>query len=383
MWFFACTSGPEEGSTDDTSAVHDTGPIGGTESSGVEETGTIDTVIESTGAVAHTGGIETGETGALRHTGGGLSVLLVHGSVASMVDDVDAELQAAGVTSVERVDASRVTPTAADLAPYDAVLVWADASWRDPAALGDALAAYADGGGGVVVATYALAEESQPGGRFLPYLPILPASDVPTPASLIAVAPTSPLLAGVSALDTAGARIGGATVAVDAQPVAVWSDGAALVAEWSVDGVATVVGVNVFPASNNSFSLGWTGDGGPLLANALQFAADGAGTPVPRRLRGWSHGACGGLVWIRGGMGTPLVAHELWIGSAGGATPAPSGACPGASLPLVTPEYLAAPVADAAGNAVWPSVLSVSTCGRQAVVVAANTCAVSDAFQLP
>jgi hypothetical protein len=365
----ACTPAPKEGPVDGPPVAVHTGVR--------QHTGAVES--DPTGATA-----STGHTGAGGHSAvdPGLEVLLVHGSTRPSVDDVEAGLLAAGVVTVDRVDGSRFTPTVTDLAAYDAVLVWSDQQWRDRVALGDALGAYADAGGGVVVATFALAEESQPAGRFLPYVPILPASAIAGDVSLVALEPTSPLLVGVGALETGSAYVGGASVAAGAQPVAEWSDGTALLAEWSIDGAATVVAVNLYPPSAAAFFLSWRGDGGVLLANALQFAANNDGTPIPRALRGWAHGVCDGLVWIHSGMGTPGVAHEVWLGSPGGPSPAPSGPCAGTALPLASPVLEGAPVADAAGNTERATILTAS-CGVAAVVVDTATCGVSDGFTLP
>ncbi len=47
------------------------------------------------------------------------------------------------------------TPVLADLTPYDGVMTWSDYPYPDPSGWGDVLADYVDGGGKVVLATFA------------------------------------------------------------------------------------------------------------------------------------------------------------------------------------------------------------------------------------
>jgi hypothetical protein len=55
-------------------------------------------------------------------------------------------------TKINFVDVTTVAPTLATLSAYDAVLVYSQQTWSEPAALGDVLADYVDAGGGVVLA---------------------------------------------------------------------------------------------------------------------------------------------------------------------------------------------------------------------------------------
>ncbi len=47
------------------------------------------------------------------------------------------------------------TPVLADLTPYDGVMTWSNTTYPDPSGWGDTLAEYVDGGGKVVIATFA------------------------------------------------------------------------------------------------------------------------------------------------------------------------------------------------------------------------------------
>ena len=60
-----------------------------------------------------------------------------------------------GVTQVDLFDAGNGTPTLAQLQQYDIVFGFTGGSWNDAVAMGNALADYEDGGGVVVVGTYA------------------------------------------------------------------------------------------------------------------------------------------------------------------------------------------------------------------------------------
>ena len=82
-------------------------------------------------------------------------ILLVHSDFS---DDVETALkQTRQFAEVSTFHAEQATPALELLASYDAVLVWSMAKFFDPAALGDVLADYWDGGGRVVLAQYSMA----------------------------------------------------------------------------------------------------------------------------------------------------------------------------------------------------------------------------------
>ena len=81
-------------------------------------------------------------------------ILLVH---TDFSDDVETALkQTRQFAEVATFHAEQATPALELLASYDAVLVWSMAKFSDPAALGDVLADYWDGGGRVVLAQYSM-----------------------------------------------------------------------------------------------------------------------------------------------------------------------------------------------------------------------------------
>ncbi len=84
------------------------------------------------------------------------SVLLVYANVPSYGEDVQAKLRSTGTfTTVDTFNVMPGTPTAEQLACYDAVLVFSANAILDAVTLGDRLAAYHGEGGGVVVAPLA------------------------------------------------------------------------------------------------------------------------------------------------------------------------------------------------------------------------------------
>jgi hypothetical protein len=202
------------------------------------------------------------------------AVLVVHSS-GVFGDDVRDKLVATGSFSdVDLFDAEGATPTADDLAPYAAVLVYSDHSFDDPTALGDLLADYVDGGGGVVQAAFAsglvalggrfdeggyeaLTGSNQDGGRAM---------------SLVVVDPEHPLLQDVGSFagGSASYHTPDAALADGAVEVATWSNGVPLVAARE-----RVVDLNFFPPSSDARGDLWTADtdGDLLLRNALLYAA--------------------------------------------------------------------------------------------------------------
>lgn len=175
----------------------------------------------------------------------------------------------------------RMPPSEDLLEDYDAVLVWSRGPFADPVAVGHHLADYVDVGGGVVVAAYANDDAVQGlDGRFVAegYLPLAggePRS--PAPAQLVPERPEHALLRGVDQLDlgTHGVGMAGVELPSGAVLVASTSGGEALVGVQYVGG-RPVVGLNLYPPSNEATPGGWDRgtDGATLLANALRYVTD-------------------------------------------------------------------------------------------------------------
>lgn len=203
-------------------------------------------------------------------------VLIIH-AVSSLntswANDVQAKIGSAGLFSVvDRFDARVGTPTLATLRMYDAVLVFSDAPFSDPTALGNVLADYVDAGGGVVSSTFANASVPL-GGRWSPgYLVISPAGQTQPNASLGTIAiQNHPIMIGVTALSatmafqSSGGLVAGSTL------VASWSTGGPLVATSnSLPGRADL---NFYPPSSSVRADFWNtaGDGTKLMVNALLY----------------------------------------------------------------------------------------------------------------
>jgi hypothetical protein len=193
----------------------------------------------------------------------------------SWLADVVQKLGATGAfLSVDGIAANQKTPTVAELQQYRAVLVFSDAGFQDAAALGDNLAAYYDGGGRVVLATFAnasvpvLGKFGDPGNGYLLIQPL--GQDQPADSLGAIAEPQSPLvkglttLAATSAFRSSGGALPGATV------VASWKSGAPLIVRGTVKG-RNRVDLNLYPPSSDSRNDFWTGDGAALLRNALLF----------------------------------------------------------------------------------------------------------------
>lgn len=161
--------------------------------------------------------------------------VLLYGSDPSHVgDDVFSTISNAGLFSeivVQVKCGGFPIPSLADLQEYSAVMVWSDCGFKPGSALGDVLADYVDGGGRLVVSTFALAgppnQYLSPRGRLITdeYLPVTGAG---TPransGSLVADLPEHPLLEGVNTFNAAHIN----------RPLQVAS-GATLVAHWPGD----------------------------------------------------------------------------------------------------------------------------------------------------
>ncbi len=180
---------------------------------------------------------------------------------------------------VDVINISTQTPTVAELQSYASVLVYSDSvGFEDSVALGDNLADYVDGGGGVVTAVFANTGISF-AGRFNTdnYWAIPPGSSTSGAASLGAVwSPTHPILNGLATFSggTSSYRPGTSSVDAAATRVADWNDGRPLVATRKI-GSARRVDLGFFPPSSDVRSDFWNAgtDGDILMANALDWVS--------------------------------------------------------------------------------------------------------------
>jgi hypothetical protein len=183
---------------------------------------------------------------------------------------------------VGAIDAQTMTPTLAQLQAYDAVITWTFNGYHNATLLGDRLADYVDGGGGVVVAMWANGHAQA--GRFLQgrwltggYEVIVGQSGIQSgPAFLGTVhVPNHPLLAGVSSFDGGlmAWRPVSTALASGAQRIADWSDGKTLVAKHGT--IHGRVDLGFYPISDSAIPESWPvgPEGTRLVANALLEAS--------------------------------------------------------------------------------------------------------------
>ena len=171
-----------------------------------------------------------------------------------------------GVAAVDLVDTGEKTPTAADLAPYDAVVSIGDSTYADPEAWGNSLAAYVDSGGVVVQTTYDTWNGGgAPTGRFESggYAPFIPGPNDNESTSLGAFELASPLMQGVAPgsltteLNTTNALAPGATL------VARWVDNRPAVAfKGRVVAITAYIG--------DTYGEVFTGNFGQIIYNAVR-----------------------------------------------------------------------------------------------------------------
>jgi hypothetical protein len=208
-------------------------------------------------------------------------VLVLASDCPACLVDARSTLEATGAfETVDTFQAAYGTPTAAQLAAYDAVLVWQNHPFHDASLLGDRLAAYHDQGGGVVVAAnantnsynmvqgaygaiangYALMDYGSGG------------QSGPSDSLGMVVEAQSPLMTGVASFTAASAvQSHASVVAGRGVVVARWLSGGPLVLR-GTRGNRTLVELNFFPVSSRLAWWCWNGDGGALLRNALKFS---------------------------------------------------------------------------------------------------------------
>lgn len=170
-----------------------------------------------------------------------------------------------GFVSFDTRDTSKETPSAAELAPYDAVVSVGDSSYLDRAAWGESLAAYLDLGYGVVVQfAYDNWEQAFPEGRFASggYAPFIPGDNENFESTLGAFDPADPLMQGVTTMTTLDNTT--PTLAPGARLVASWANGKpAIAAKGRVVSVSGWAGDDYGPGI-------WSGDYGRIVVNAVR-----------------------------------------------------------------------------------------------------------------
>jgi hypothetical protein len=214
-------------------------------------------------------------------------VLIVYSPFLNFDADVKAKLDGTGAfTKVDLFDAISKTPTADELAAYEAVLTYSYNSYANSTALGDLLADYWDAGGRVVIA--ACANEKEPfgltgrwlsGGYHLFNLTGEMTEKVEN-GPLAKVKPDSPLLVGVENLTAEnGFRVPDEPVSGAVVVARGGTSGDPLIVQGEKDG-RNLVALNFYPPSATAYSTStsspynnylWVGDGAAIMRNALLF----------------------------------------------------------------------------------------------------------------
>jgi len=223
-------------------------------------------------------------------TGSPLDVAVYAADYTSKMADIQGKLLGTGqFASASVIDTQVVTPTLAELQAFDAVIVYHDYSHVDADALGNVMADYVDGGGGVVCMVWEVGGIVNPsmGGRWATdgYVLMDRYDNITGHATLGTVhVPSHPIMAGVSSFDGGSYSFRPATASVypGVTRVADWSDGHPLVSVKEIGGVNRA-DVTFYGVSSDVVGDYWdvSTDGALLMANALTFVAGGGGDCDP------------------------------------------------------------------------------------------------------
>ncbi|MFC1635018.1 lectin like domain-containing protein [Planctomycetota bacterium] len=212
-------------------------------------------------------------------------VLICGAGKEDVLEDVRQKLEETGrFNAVGAMSLRETTPTLADLLAFDAVLVYRNYGYEDPAALGDAMADYVDAGGGVVCTMFEVASSGTTmRGRWdAEQYHVIPRGKVESGsrATLGTVHdPGHPIMQGVSAFDGGVSSYRPSTLEVmpDAVRIADFSDGRPLVVTKIIGGVRRV-DLGFYPVSSDVNDKWWDAstDGAILMANALTWVSGSA-----------------------------------------------------------------------------------------------------------
>ncbi|OSZ79055.1 hypothetical protein CAP35_12635 [Chitinophagaceae bacterium IBVUCB1] len=196
-------------------------------------------------------------------------------------NEVKAKLQATGLLgTIDVVNAQTVTPTVAQMQAYKAILTWSNYGYANNSTLGNNLASYVDGGGGLVVAVFANASISLAGNiNTSAYQVLVPASQTQSAQLTMGTVllPSHPIMQGVSTFNggTSSFKSTSTTLAPGAYRIANWSNGDPLIMARDNVGASNAkrADLNFFPPSNTSRSDFWQAntDGARIMANALLY----------------------------------------------------------------------------------------------------------------
>ncbi len=221
---------------------------------------------------------------------GGLDVAIIASASANVTDpfftDPQSKLFASGFfSSVSIIHAGQMTPALLDLQAFDAVLIWSNFDFADADALGENLADYVNGGGGVVVAVFANSTSSNDrilGGRWQTHdyavIPTLGGTQTGSATLGVVHNPVHPIMLGIGTFSGGSSSFRPTATAITiaaTEVLADWSDGKTLIAVRE-DTVGARVDLGLYPVSDAVLPSYWDDatDGDLLLANALKYAAE-------------------------------------------------------------------------------------------------------------
>ena len=232
------------------------------------------------------------------------AAILGAGSTPAHNDNVRDAIMCSARSVIARLDVfdvAVITPSIADLAGYSSVLVYSEAAFDNPIALGDTVAAFVEGGGGVVLAGNVLAAGSALEGRFVTQAlsPFTGLGTAAAPGGDLSIAINNlsdtwgigpraghPLVYGFRTFagGSASFQVQGLTPILQADRIADWgnSQPAVVVLDAAVAGQGSIAAVNIAPFTSAVDPGSWdpATDGALLLDNALRWTAGWTATPA-------------------------------------------------------------------------------------------------------
>jgi hypothetical protein len=215
--------------------------------------------------------------------GGSFRVLIAYADIAGPPAELQAQILAEpGVTAVDLFDAFSGTPTLGQLQAYNIVFAFSNNFWSDATAMGNVLADYEDGGGVVVVGTFAY--DNRGGwllqGRWVTdgYTPFNSTSSTNFTSNCANITnPGHPLMQGVSG-ECAFYR-NPVTLTAGATSVAMWTDDSSPAVAFQVHNGHTAVGFNAYlgTVAQPLPSADW----GRTIVNAGRWLGGGGCGPTP------------------------------------------------------------------------------------------------------
>ncbi len=229
------------------------------------------------------------------------NVMILAADDQTWANEVKSKLQATGLLgTIDVVDARSVTPTVAQMQTYKAILTWSDYSYGNGTTLGNNLASYVDGGGGLVVAVFANASIPLSGNiNTATYQVLVPAGQ--TQGTMLTMGtvllPSHPIMLGVTSFNggTSTYKSTSTTLTSGSYRIANYSNGDPLI--MAKDNVGPMnakrVDLNFFPPSTDSRSDFWQAStsGARIMANALLYVGGGA---TALHFNGWGNTNPGG-----------------------------------------------------------------------------------------